>query len=284
MRVHLHLLLLVALLPTGAMAFDLGGLDLNKLTNIVSKGKDAVTTIGEPQEIEMGSGIASTLLGAAPLVRDAALQKYVNKVGLWLALHTERPDLPWHFGVIDADTINAFAAPGGYVFVTKGLFMTFRDEAELAGVLAHEISHVLRRHHLQAIQKGAQMGLMGDIAGMVIQQKTGKDLDAFISTGMQLYSRGLDKEDEFEADRMGVVIAARSGYDPNGLKGVLLTLENMNPTDDALSLMFKTHPPPKDRLARLDSLMAGHFDGLEHQPQVAKRLLSMQQSLLHARR
>lgn len=257
-----------------AAAFDLGSIDLNKVGDIISKSSDAVTEIDEPREVEIGQGVASSLLGVAPLVDNKALQRYVNDVGLWLALQTERPDLSWHFGVIDTDTINAFAAPGGYVFITRGLFQSLRNEAELAGVLAHEITHVLHRHHLNAIQHNARTGILADVASMAAKQK-GHDLNGLIGTGMELYARGLDKGDEFDADLTGVVIATRAGYNPRGLVDVLLTLENMNADDDALTLMFKTHPPAGDRRQKLQAGMAGKLDGYDSQPWIAPRMQKM---------
>jgi len=91
------------------------------------------------EEIALGREIAGNLLGAAPLVKDAALQKYVNSVGRWVASQSERPDLPWRFGVIESEDLNAFAAPGGYIMLTKGLYRKLNNEAQLAGVLGHEI-------------------------------------------------------------------------------------------------------------------------------------------------
>jgi len=255
------LVLLAISLPTmPAYAWDLSNLNVDKLTSTLSKVKD-LQTVDEPSEIQIGNGVAANLLGAAPLVKDDKLQAYVNRLGWWLAQQTERPDLPWHFGVLDSDSVNAFAAPGGYVFITKGLVLRMRNEAELAGVMAHEISHVLRKHHLNAIQKSAQLGLAADAASMAVSSSDNAYLkDKAISAGSEVLARGLDKDDEFEADRMGVVIAARAGYDPYGLPSVLQTLDAMNPQDDSLALMFKTHPTPQKRLELLDGAMTGTMD------------------------
>ena len=249
-------------LPACVTAFTLPGLD--KVIGMAGHAKD-LGAIDEPHEIEIGSGIASSLLGAAPLVKDQAVQQYVNKIGLWLALQTERPDLPWHFGVLDSNNVNAFATPGGYVFITRGLLQRMHSEDELAGVLAHEISHVIKRHHLVAIQKGAKRGLMTDLAGMAVSQHANSAvLDKVISAGTELYARGLDKGDEYEADRMGVVIAARAGYDPFGLPAVLQTLDSINVKDSSFALMFKTHPTPLSRLQALDSTMGMALDAYAH--------------------
>jgi len=259
-------------LAMSAQAFDFGSIDWDKAAKVVQKVKKANTEVTEPQEIELGSGIASSLLGAAPLLDNPALQNYVNRVGRWIALQSERPDLPWHFGVLDDADINAFAAPGGYVFITKGLLARMNSEAELAGVLAHEISHVLRKHHLQALKKGARRELMADLADDAIESHGGDErLSKLVSAGTELYARGLDKEDEFESDRMGVVLAARAGYDPYGLPAVLQTLQSINPTDSNLALMFKTHPRFDKRLELLGPLMSPALDGLEDQPDLDRR-------------
>lgn len=264
------LCLLGATLP--AAAFDLGSIDWKKAAETVQKVQKANAEITEPQEITLGAGIASNLLGAAPLLDNPAAQQYVNRVGRWLALQTERPDLPWQFGVLDDNDVNAFAAPGGYVFITKGLLAQMNSEAELAGVLAHEISHVLRKHHLQALKKGAQTELMSEFANDALKSNgTDPRLTKLVSAGTEVYARGLDKDDEFEADRMGVVIAARGGYDPYGLPAVLQTLQSLNPSDSSVALMFKTHPALADRLSLLDQEMTGQFANLENQPDLAPR-------------
>ncbi|HWI37331.1 MAG TPA: M48 family metalloprotease, partial [Burkholderiales bacterium] len=205
---------------------------------------------------------------------DAALQRYVNNVGRWLASQSERPDLPWQFGVLDAPEVNAFAVPGGTVFVTNGLVQRMQSEAQLAGVLAHEISHVLRKHHLKAIQKGAQTALAGEALQQAVKDPSGMARDKLISLGSELYTRGLDKSDEFEADRLGVVIAARGGYDSYGLPAVLQTLQAMNAQDSALAMMFKTHPSPTDRLGMLSERMQPVLDQYATQPQLPERFVA----------
>lgn len=278
-KITLAILLCGLALPVSA--FDLGNLNdlqnaLQTAQHVHEEVQKATENVPEPKEIQMGGGIASNLLGAAPLLQNRAVQKYVNDVGRWLAMQTERPDLPWQFGVLDDNDINAFAAPGGYVFITKGLLSHMNSEAELAGVLAHEISHVLRKHHLNAIKKGARTGLMAEFAGQALKDKgASPELLKLVNAGTELYARGLDKEDEYEADRMGVVIAARAGYDPYGLPAVLQTLESLNAKDSKLALMFKTHPALADRLNLLDRLMTGKFDKFEDQPDLSSRFLAV---------
>jgi len=251
--------------------FRLPNLDINRMVDTVKNVGKAVKEIDEPEEIAIGRDVASRLLGAAPLVADPRLQRYVNHVGRWLAAQTERPDLPWQFGVLDSPNVNAFAVPGGTIFITRGLLDRMRNEAELAGVLGHEIVHVLRKHHLKAIQKGAQTSLAGDAMSAALRDRAGPARDKLIAFGTEMYSRGLDKSDELEADRLGVVIAARAGYDAYGLPSVLQTLQAMNAQDSALALMFKTHPAPGERLDTLGEKMQPVLDAYSRQPQLGER-------------
>ena len=255
LRLNLNLLLLSALLPAAASAQSI---DLNRLFSI---GRDAVTAVAgvsEPEEISMGREIAGRVLGAAPLVNDAALQAYVNRVGRWIAVQSERPDLPWRFAVIESPAINAFAAPGGYVLLTRGLYEILDTEAQLAGVLAHEIAHIVRRHHVTVLQKSAALS-----AGAQLAQRDNRTamINNMIGTGAEVFARGLDKSAEHEADAVGVVLAARAGYNPYGLVDVLHKLAARGSADASMALLFKTHPQPGERLAALADLLA---------PQVAR--------------
>jgi len=269
-------ILLFAILCCAASAqaqFNLDRLNINKILDTTKNVVKATTDIAEPEEIQIGKDVAARLLGAAPLAKDDNLQRYVNRVGRWLALQTERPDLPWQFGVMEAPQLNAFAVPGGTIFVTRGLVERMKSEAELAGVLAHEISHVLRKHHLKAIQKGAQTALAGEALNQALRNQNAQAREKLVAFGSEMYTRGLDKGDELEADRYGVVIAARAGYDAYGLPAVLQTLQAMNAQDSALALMFKTHPAPGERLAALDETMQKTLDAYASQPQLADRFL-----------
>jgi predicted Zn-dependent protease len=264
-------LLCFALLATGEAHAQF---NLNRLIDAAKNLGQATTGIDEGQEIEIGRDIASTLLGAAPLVPNEAMQRYVNHIGRWLASQTERPDLPWQFGVLDAPQVNAFAAPGGYIFITRGLLARMKNEAELAGVLAHEIAHVLKKHHLNAIQKSAQTGLAAEALSLALRDRNSAVREKLVAFGTEMYARGLDKSDELEADRLGIVIAARAGYDAYGLPSVLQMLQAMNPGDSGLALMFKTHPAPAERLGAIEQGMQPVLDAYGTQPQLAERFSS----------
>ncbi|HEX5477114.1 MAG TPA: M48 family metallopeptidase [Burkholderiales bacterium] len=253
--------LVVATTPAQAQFGGLGGI-FDKAQKAKKVG-DSMREIGPEEEEKIGGDLASMILGAAPLVDNDAEQHYVNRVGMWLAMHTDRADLPWHFGIVDTDDVNAFSTPGGYVFITRGLFERFRNESELAGVLAHEIAHVVQKHHLHALQNEMRTSAVADAGSSVVGSGgvTGFLTDQVIKAGKTLYTRGLDKNDEYEADRMGVVIAARAGYSPYGLVGVHQTL-SAEQDQKGLALMMKTHPNPADRIERLDKAMGTKLDGL----------------------
>lgn len=214
------------------------------------------------EEIALGREITGSLLGAAPLVKDEALQKYVNKVGRVVANQSERADLPWKFGVIESADLNAFAAPGGYVLITKGLYLQLTNEAQLAGVLGHEIAHIVQKHQLKVLQKQQLL----NIGAGLITDKFGKDnqiAQKAIGSGAEISARSLDKNAEYEADRMGMVLAARAGYDAYGLAEVLQTIGQTNKTDNSVALLFKTHPHPDERLTRLSDSTGNQLDKLK---------------------
>lgn len=230
-----------------------------------------IGNVPEGDEVKIGRYIAGNLLGAAPLVDDPALQAYVNRVGRWVALQSERPDLPWTFGVIESNDVNAFAAPGGYVFVTRGLYAMLRDEAELAGVLAHEVGHVARKHHLKVMQKSQLIGAGSELLARRLGSKDDR-IKAAVGTGAEIMARGLDKEAEFEADRIGVVLATRAGYDSYGLAAVLQEIGHLSAGSGAVALLFKTHPHPDERLARLAEAMGSRFDSVGDRKTLPERL------------
>ena len=152
------------------------------------------------------------------------------------------------------------------------------DEAELAGVLAHEIGHVLRRHHLESFRKQAQRNITVDLATLMAG-KSSVFIDTLVNAGMQVYAKGLDKDDEYESDIIGIVIASRAGYDPYGLPGTLMTIDSINPDDENITFMSDTHPPASDRIERLDMLTARYNDVLTSGPTGTERLQSIQQGI-----
>lgn len=254
-------LLGAGLAPGGAQAAQGGD-----LFQLLSQSLDQ---IDEPREIQIGQQLAAVLLGSKPLYPDVAMQRYLNQLGRWISLQSSRPDLPWTFAVLDDPGFNAFATPGGYVFVTKGLMDRVADEGELAGILAHEITHVTAKHHLIAMNKAARAGLLTQ----VISSQLKNDLGGLVSSqllalGRNMYTKGLDQQDEFDADRTGVALAARAGFDPYGLVAVLQQLRTAAPDDALFALSLSTHPPAQVRLNLLEQAMGNRLDAYAGQPSV----------------
>lgn len=260
------MVLSAALIGTPVHAqFSLPGVgDVFKKAKTVKKVGDALQSFPEEKEIALGRNLAAILLGAAPLVDDRAKQMYVSRLGMWLAQHSERPNLPWRFAIVQGDDFNAFSTPGGIVLINSGLFERMRSESELAGVLSHEIAHVVARHHIKALQKQLRGSALSDLSQYGPSASggvAGAMSAALIAGGKELYIRGFDKNDEYEADRMAVVIEARSGYSPYGFIGALQTLAAF-PKEQRTSLIFGSHPRPEDRLLRLDTAMGTTLDAV----------------------
>jgi predicted Zn-dependent protease len=249
----------------------IGSFDVGKLVNQGVALWDA-NHIDEKQEIQFGQNMSAVLLGTRPLIENSKLNRYVNTVGIWLASNSDRPDLPWRFGVIDSTAINAFAAPGGFVFITSGMLMQLDNEAQLAGVLAHEIMHVVEQHHLNALKDGAMRGALTQtlfISADAYQENNNasrkkREYSAWAKkvTGMaqNLYSKGLDRADEYAADQYGIRLLAKSGYDPFSYLQNLQILEAISPDDSSLALMYKTHPTPTQRL----KMLKGELENLQN--------------------
>ncbi len=247
--------------PLGAAA------QAGDLVRLLSQSLDE---IDEPREIEIGRQLAAVLLGSKPLSPDMALQRYVNQLGRWISLQSTRPNLPWTFAVLEDPGYNAFAAPGGYVFVTRGLIEQTPGEAELAGILAHEITHVTSKHHLKAMRKSAQTGLLTQVVSSQLNNNLGGLVSAqLLGLGRDLYSRGLDQSDEFEADRAGVSLAAAAGFDPYGLVGALQQLRTATPDNPAFTLALSTHPATQSRLDQLEQAMGTRLDSYSGAPAVS---------------
>lgn len=200
-------------------------------------------------EINVGRNVAARVLARYPLHPDESLQHYVNLVGSTLALSSGRPELTFHFAVLDTAAVNAYAAPGGYIFVTRGALHAMNDEAELAAVLAHEIAHVAQKHIVKAmnITGGRGVGLGSLFSGISDPLRTGfaTAVDKAVSI---LFEEGLDQQDEFEADRFALELLALTGYDPRALENYLTTL---SVRDQPAQKITETHPGFDVRLASL---------------------------------
>ena len=276
----LLLALLLAASPLAPAQFDFGRI-INKAIDTTKKLQEANRDFTTDEEIELGNGITAGFLGAARLHPDQNLQRYVNRVGKWVAMHSERSELPWNFGVIDAETINAFAMPGGSVLVSHGLVKRLQSESELAAVLAHEIAHVVKKHQLSAIQSSLNSDVLAgfgkEAAGRAVARRGdvmglgGKAANVGVDALKNgVFLRPLDRGMEYDADRMAVVLATRAGYDPYGLVAVMQTLAQVKGDGSGASI-FDTHPSPSDRLGELEQFVPRTLDQYASQPHNAAR-------------
>lgn len=213
----------------------------------------AAMPIGPEKEREIGFGIAATVAGRYQLVDDPELTEYVNLVGQAVAQQSIRgSEVEFRFGVLDTEDVNAFAAPGGFILVTRGALSLMESEADLAGVLAHEVAHVDQSHVLDEIRRSSVMKSASDQS-----QLAGAVLDAVAELGTSMLFTGLSREDEMEADSLGLLYATATGYRPSGLASFLRRLVEAEGGDHAGVAEWKaTHPSTAERLQALEAQMA----------------------------
>ena len=236
-------------------------IDIGRMVSAAKKLSSVDMLSDEQKASEVGLRAAIALTQQAPLVDDPALQVYVNAVGLWLARHSNAPDLHWRFGVLENSAANAFAAPDGYIFVTSALLKLMRSEAELAGLLAHEICHVEENHHLRNIQSSARTGLLADVVsiGLEVADKDSDNSIDFsaksmaVNTSMlELYERGLSKGEENAADARALELAAKAGYDPAAYAVLLQRIDAVTKYSPITFSFLAVHRKPKNRLKDLE--------------------------------
>lgn len=208
------------------------------------------------EEDALGPQIAGRVLGARPLLNDAAAQKRVNLIGRWMASQTSRPELPWTFGVIDTPDVNAYAAPGGFILVGRGLYELLSSDAEVAAVLGHEISHCVQRDHYDVIRKQEITTAVKDRA---MESATGADGAAGAYArqyaekhGATIVLTSLDRSAEFRSDGAAEIYLARAGMNPQALYAVLQKMAALGTRSPSLAQLYKTHPALDARLDRID--------------------------------
>ena len=242
-----------SLLVAGGLAVLPGGCARNPVT-----GKSQLSLVSESQEIEMGRQSAQQVAQTIGIYDDAAAQAYVSSIGMKMAKASERPNLPWEFHIVNDASVNAFALPGGFIYVTRGLMTSINDEAELATVVGHEIGHVTNRHSVQQISKQelAQVGLG---VGSLLSSNVAK-LAGIASQGLGLLFLKYSRDAENEADLAGFRYAANQNYYVREMVKVFQTLDRVSQASGGGKLpeWLETHPDPGTRIqntqARLDTL------------------------------
>lgn len=241
---------LAAILAVPAAAAGASGQfgQLGKLGQVAKRAeqfKDVEMT--DEEEQQLGQAVSERIRERYGVVQDPAIHRYVTLVGSVLAQASTRPGLAWKFIVLDTDGVNALAAPGGYIHITRGALSLMKNEAELGDVLGHEIIHVTEKHTIRAIQKGklVQMGADEKLSGN--KALFGKLVDKATDVVMAGFGRG----EELEADSKGIVLANKVGFDPQGLSAFLTSISERNKTSQEKQGLFASHPEMKERLDKL---------------------------------
>jgi predicted Zn-dependent protease len=221
-------------------------------------GKSQLSLVSESQEIEMGKAYSQQVIQSMGLYRDQKVQDYVSGLGMAIAKTSERPNLPWEFHVMDDPTVNAFALPGGFIFVTRGILTHMNSEAELVGVLGHEIGHVTARHSVQQMSR-EQLAQIGLGVGSVISSEVAK-YAGMASQGLGVLFLKYGRDAESQSDQLGFKYMVREGYNPKAMASMFETLERVSKLEGAGDVpeWESTHPNPGNRiqatLKRLDTL------------------------------
>lgn len=219
-------------------------------------GRRELSLVSESQEIAIGQQGERETLQSMQLVPDSALQQYVRSVAQRMAASSERPALPWSFHVLDDAAVNAFAYPGGPIFITRGILTHMTSEAELAGVLGHEIGHVTARHTAQMISR-AQLAQIGLVAGSILSE-TVAQFAGVASQGLGLLFMKFGRDAEYQADELGFRYMTKDGYDPREMSSMFTMLTRQSAMGGAgrLPEWQSTHPDPENRVARNDQRVA----------------------------
>ena len=246
-----------------------------KTSRILQKSVGAVQSfqpIGLEEEKAIGGSLALQVFHKfGGMYKNPVLQNYVSLVGKSVADVSDRPEIDYHFAVLNTDHPNAFATPGGYVFVSVGLLRLLRNEAQLAGVLGHEIAHITQKHALKTLQRSKMLSGLSGLTMAALDQDEGLFDQVIDEVSNILFTRGLDKDLEFEADKFGTEYAYRMGYHPAGLKEFIKILGQSS--SGKSSIFLSTHPGPGARFQALGRLLP-RYKTVGLYPILAKRYRS----------
>lgn len=210
------------------------------------------------QEVQLGADYAAQINRQLPLVQDPEVTRYINLLGDSLARVADNRALQWHFYVVNQDEINAFAVPGGYVYINRGLIERAQNMSQLAGVMGHEIAHVVRRHSVKQMQKAEQANAGATAICIFAPSVCASDLgSAAINIGGQGLFAKFSRDDEAEADEQGVLYTTRAGINPRGIPAMFKILLAERQTDPgAVEALFASHPMEESRVADTEALIA----------------------------
>jgi predicted Zn-dependent protease len=238
------------LVPALAVGSGVGSCARNPVT-----GKSELSLVSESQEIQMGQEASKEVAQSIGLYKDAAVESYVSDLGKRMAAASERPNLPWEFHVVDDASVNAFALPGGFIYVTRGLMTSINDEAELATVVGHEIGHVTNRHSVQQISK-AQLAQLGLGIGSILSSDIAK-FGQLASAGLSILFLKYSRDAENQADQAGFRYALNQNYDVREMTKVFETLDRISQGSEGGKLpeWLATHPSPCNRIEHIQKML-----------------------------
>jgi predicted Zn-dependent protease len=211
--------------------------------------------MSEAQEIAIGQQSDAEIRREMGVYDNAELQRYVSDIGMRLARESHRPNLPWTFTIVDNSAINAFALPGGYIYITRGILPYLENEAELAGVLGHEIGHVTARHAAQQYTRATGGGI--GLLALSIFVPGARPFGDLASTGLGFLFLKYGRDDELQSDRLGLEYSSKSGWDPQGVPHFLTTLSRVDAMSErGVPNWLSTHPDPASRVVEAEPLVA----------------------------
>lgn len=241
--------------PLAALALLAAGCAVNPVS-----GKRELSLVSSSQELAIGREGYPAVLAEYGAYDDSTMQRYVQYVGLRVARVSHLPNLDWHFTVLDDDVVNAFAMPGGYIYITRGILAHLNSEAQLAGVLGHEIGHVTARHSARQITRQQIAGLGLGVASLV--STTVAQYSSVAQQGLGLLFLSYSRDNETQADQLGVEYATRAGYDPREIPKTYVMLGRISAASgQRLPSYLSTHPDPGDRKERTTALAMDALKG-----------------------
>lgn len=228
------------------------------------------------RELKYGRLLANKILKKFPVLKDEKINRYINSVGKSVAIFAGRSDIDYYFTVLDTDNINAYATPGGYVFISRGALLMMKNESELAGVLAHEIGHINNRHIMKDLPPPRKTGGFIDTLSSLLVAQGAAVSSAFTEVVNKaadvLFTKGYRVEDEYEADKSGIIYAYETGYYPLGLLDFIERIWKFKQSKSE-SVVYNTHPPFETRITALK--LAIESEGMKtNRPKVMGRFLS----------
>ena len=258
------ILLFVLMFPSIGVSFDFGGISrhLGTIKSTADATQKAAREISDEEEYYVGRAVAARIISSYPLSADKGLTVYINKVGQAVALHSEKPYTygGYHFALLDSDEVNAFACPGGTIFITKGMLRTVRNEDELAAVLAHEIAHVNHRDGIAAIKKSRWTEAVTIIGTSAAREYGPGDLSQLVSifegaiddVVKTLVVKGYGRDQEYAADKTALTYLDKTAYDPSALK---VFLDRLAAEGRGSGGIFKTHPGTSERVDNVKAVL-----------------------------